>query len=157
MPVVESADGVEGGALGQRTWHKWCPHLINRYINYLSTSSTHRPYSYSYPISYGCNNIASWSSLPSYHYSLPYEEALLKHLPEISGPLLLSSRELYRYPQRSRYIPWRYINACRFTCSYGYCVRQLALRPPAHFLSFWSDPCWHCCSKHLFTYLLVSF
>jgi hypothetical protein len=33
MSVVESAYGVEGGALGQRTWHTWCPHLINRYNN----------------------------------------------------------------------------------------------------------------------------
>jgi hypothetical protein len=31
MPVVESAYGVEGGALGQHTWHTWCPLLINRY------------------------------------------------------------------------------------------------------------------------------
>jgi hypothetical protein len=31
MLVVESAHGVEGGALAQRTWHTWCPHLINRY------------------------------------------------------------------------------------------------------------------------------
>jgi hypothetical protein len=30
---VESAHGVEGGALGQRTWHTWCPHLINRYTS----------------------------------------------------------------------------------------------------------------------------
>jgi hypothetical protein len=28
---MESAHGVEGGALGQRTWHTWCPHFINRY------------------------------------------------------------------------------------------------------------------------------
>jgi hypothetical protein len=28
---VESAHGVEGGALGQRTWHTRCPYLINRY------------------------------------------------------------------------------------------------------------------------------
>jgi hypothetical protein len=37
MPVVESAHGVEGGALVQRTWHTWCPHLKNRYTSFSRT------------------------------------------------------------------------------------------------------------------------
>jgi hypothetical protein len=37
MTVVESAHGVDGGALGQRTWHMWCSYLINRYTSFSRT------------------------------------------------------------------------------------------------------------------------